>query len=200
MIYGFYTKFKTLKLNQCSICCEVWGHIKKNLCNKCKLDKQTPKKFSVENDMIPSVIPLVLRDLTQIEEMLIAKVLPIMNVYCRPKGGQRAYKGHVITFPSNVQKVANVLPNLLHELPIIKIHKRNSTFQSRDFRVKRSKVLNALRWLINNNPVYSDITISEERVNCLREDGEINISTINEKLVILKMKNYQLILVQYHQK
>ena len=39
--------------------------------------------------MIPSSIPQELQGLTQIEEMLIARALPIMRVYIKP-GGQRA--------------------------------------------------------------------------------------------------------------
>jgi hypothetical protein len=36
-----------------------------------------------------------LQNLTQIEEMLIARALPIMRVYIKP-GGQRGYSGHAI--------------------------------------------------------------------------------------------------------
>ena len=37
-----------------------------------------PKKFSRENSMIPSSVPNELQNLTQTEEMLIARALPIM--------------------------------------------------------------------------------------------------------------------------
>ena len=40
--------------------------------------------------MIPSCVPHELQNLTQIEEMLIARALPIMRVYIKP-GGQRGY-------------------------------------------------------------------------------------------------------------
>ena len=47
--------------------------------------------------MIPSPVPPELEGLTQIEEMLIARALPIMRVYIKP-GGQRGYSGHCINF------------------------------------------------------------------------------------------------------
>ena len=86
---------------QCSVCREAWP-IKfrpkianQYQCSRCTNDKQQPKKFSKENDMIPSLVPSQLAGLTQVEEMLIARALPIMRVYIKP-GGQRDYSGHCI--------------------------------------------------------------------------------------------------------
>lgn len=112
LIEKFYKDLDKIELRQCNICREVWSNIKNSICNRCKRDKESIKKFSVENDTVPSPIPNELQDLTQVEKILIARVLPIMNIYCQPKGGQRTYKGHVITFPCNVQRVADILPNL----------------------------------------------------------------------------------------
>ena len=63
---------------QCSVCREAWP-IKfrpkianQYQCSRCTNDKQQPKKFSKENDMIPLLVPSQLAGLTQVEEMLIA--------------------------------------------------------------------------------------------------------------------------------
>ena len=40
------------------------------------------KKFSAANNMDPGEIPDELQGLTEIEEMLIAKIFPIVSVYC----------------------------------------------------------------------------------------------------------------------
>ena len=69
-----------------------------------------PKKFSKENDMIPCAVPKELQGLTQVEEMLIARAFPVIQVYTKPNGGQKAYKGHVLTLPHDVEHIANVLP------------------------------------------------------------------------------------------
>ena len=49
------------------------------------------KKFPFENSLLPSAVPAELENLTQIEEMLIARVFLVMSVYTKP-GGQRAYR------------------------------------------------------------------------------------------------------------
>ena len=71
------------------VCQEAWPLKSKPrspndyVCSRCSRDKKSPKKFSFENSMIPSLIPQELQGLTQIEEMLIARALPIMRVYIR---------------------------------------------------------------------------------------------------------------------
>ena len=58
-------------------------------CSRCSRDKKSvPKKFSSANSMIPSPVPKELQGLTQFEEMLIARVFPVMHVYTKPRGGQ----------------------------------------------------------------------------------------------------------------
>ena len=53
--------------------------------------------------MVPSPVPQPLQNFTQFEEMLIARAFPVIHVYTKPKGGQRAYKGHV-------QQLGDILP------------------------------------------------------------------------------------------
>lgn len=81
-------------------------------CLRCINDKEQPKKFSKEKNMIPSLVPFQLENLTQVEEMLTARVLPIMLVYIKP-GGQRGYSGHCINLRQNVAELAHSLPSSL---------------------------------------------------------------------------------------
>ena len=181
MINNFHEKLEKIKINQCSVCKQAWFNIKGDTCQRCKTDKGNPQKFSLENEMIPSPIPEELKYLTQIEEMLIARVFPLINVYHKPCGGQRAYKGHVISFHADVQKVAKVLPNLLSEIPIVKIKQLNKEF-CKIFRIRKQFVLNALLWLKNNNPVYQDIVIDYERVENLPDDKILNDNDLSENI------------------
>jgi hypothetical protein len=139
-------------------------------CSRCKRDKKTPKKFSLENSMIPSSVPYELQNLTQIEEMLIARALPIMRIYIKP-GGQRGYTGHCINLPQNVAELATSLPRYPKDLAVIivKVKGRENTF--RDVTVQKQKVHNALIWLVRNNPHYSDVTINEDVLHSLPENG-----------------------------
>jgi hypothetical protein len=120
--------------------------------------------------MIPSCVPNELQNLTQIEEMLIARALPIMRVYIKP-GGQRGYSGHCINLPQNVKELAMSLPIYPKDLAVIivKAKGRENTF--RDVTVRKQKVHNALVWLINNNPHYSELLINEDALNSLPENG-----------------------------
>ena len=45
-----------------------------------------PKLFSFESSMIPSEVPKQLKDLTQVEEMLLVRSLPIMHDDIKPDG------------------------------------------------------------------------------------------------------------------
>ena len=62
---------------------------------KGKWDKHHIKRFSAASDMHPGPVPHCLQQLTQVEEILIARACPIMSVYCK-HGGQRGYKGRVL--------------------------------------------------------------------------------------------------------
>ena len=124
-------------LIQCSLCYEAWPLITKqkscksdnSICHRCKIDKETPKKFSA-NSMIPSPLPAELQNLTQIEEMLIARALPIMRVYVK-SSGQRGYSGHCINLPQNVSELAQSLPGCPRKIPVILV-----TMQGKDNTIK----------------------------------------------------------------
>ena len=162
-------------VSQCTVYQEAWP-LKSKLrtpayvCSRCCRDKKSSKKFSSENSMIPSKVPHELQNLTQTEEMLIARALPIMRVYIKP-GGQRGYSGHCINLPQNVTELATSLPRYPKDLAVIivKVKGRDNTFK--DVTVRKQKVHNALVWLRNNNPHYSELTINEDALDLLPEDG-----------------------------
>ena len=162
-------------VSQCTVVChEAWPLKSKSrtpyVGSRCFRDKKSPKQFSCENSMIPSCIPHELQNLTQIEEMLIARALPIMRVYIKP-GGQRGYSGHCINLPQNVKELAMSLPRYPKDLVVIivKAKGRENTFK--DVTARKQKVHNALVWLINNNPHYSELLINEDALNSLHENG-----------------------------
>jgi hypothetical protein len=161
-------------VSQCTVCKEAWPLKSKPrvpyVCSRCVRDNKSPRKFSYENSMIPSSVPNELQNLTQIEEMLIARALPIMRIYIKP-GGQRGFSGHCINLPQNVTELATSLPRYSKDLAVIivKVKGKENTF--RDVKVRKQKVHNALVWLINNNPHYSELRINGEALNLLPENG-----------------------------
>ena len=171
-----FHKSVQFSVSQCNICQEAWPLKSKPsapndyVCYRCFRDKKSPKKFSLANSMIPSCVPHELQGLTQVEEMLIARALPIMTVYIKP-GGQRGYSGHCINLPQNVKELATSLPRYAKDLSVIivKVKGKNNTFK--DVTVRRKIVHNALLWLVHNNPHYAELRINKHALDSLPENG-----------------------------
>lgn len=123
--------------------------------------------------MIPTCVPQELKNLTQVEGMLIARALPIMRVYIKP-GGQRGYSRHCINLPKNVTELAKYLPRYPKNLAVIivKVKGRDNTFK--DVNVRKQKVhelMLYILWLIQHNPHHSEVNINEEALNSLPENN-----------------------------
>ncbi|WAR05713.1 hypothetical protein MAR_021082 [Mya arenaria] len=118
-------------------------------------------------------LPKEIKELSFVEQLLIGRVLPCMNVFMLKHGGI-ASSGHCVSFPQEVDEPGNILPRLPHEIDIIKVRKHGQNESYKHFKVSRSKVLNALVWLMANNPAFHDIIISEERLQLLLENGELS--------------------------
>ena len=177
---------KSLKFQsyQCGVCHEAWPLKTKPkntviyTCSRCLRVKNIPKKISTENSMIPSPIPKELQGLTQFEEMLIARAFPVMHEYTKPRGGERAYKGHVITLPQDVQQLADILPGCPKDLLFIIFTINGKDNSSSDFVVRCKKVEDALNWLTGekengecNNRLYKNVKIDRQTQAYLPEHG-----------------------------
>jgi len=130
-----------------------------------------------ENNMDPGKMPNELNILSIVEQQLIARISPCINVHMLKHGGIAA-NGNCVAFPQEIDKPANILPILPSEINIIKVRKQGQNDTFKDFNVSRYKIQNALIWLKNNNPVYSDIIISEEKLHLFPIDGEISIHSV----------------------
>lgn len=172
---NFHNSMK-FKIFRCDVCCEAWPLSEKSkvkvpyICTRCIRDKSNVKKFSVQNNMIPSQVPVELQGLTQLEEMLIARVFPVISVYTKPSG-QKAYKGHCINFSQDIQELANSLPRYPKELPVIVVSVIGKDNIYKDLKVRRENVSCALHWLVRHNPLYREITIDYKCLASLPAEG-----------------------------
>jgi hypothetical protein len=164
--------------------------LKAGVCHRCFLRdtdnrKQpvTPFLMSAENDMDPGTVPADLPELTQVEEMVIARAHVQMLVK-RVRGHQYQYTGHCVTFMQDIVRTVDVLPNLPSELDIVLLRppegytddpRYRRQFRT-DFRVRRQHVLTWLRFLKANHPDYRRIVISADRVTALPVDGDVSSS------------------------
>jgi len=152
--------------------------LKEDVCHRCYLrdtdDRKrpvTPFLMSVDNQMDPGIVPAHLPELTQIEEMVIARAHVQMMVK-RVRGHQYQYTGHCVSFMQDIVRTVDVLPNLPAELDVVLLrpptsHVAEPRFRRQfraDFRVRRQCILIWLRWLKTNHPGYRDILISTDRL------------------------------------
>jgi hypothetical protein len=142
-------------------------------CGRCSRDKKVPQKFSAQNFMIPSSVPAELQNLTQIEEMLLARALPTMKVFTNV-GGQRGYSGHCINLPQKVEELVQSLPRCPKDIPMIIVTMKGNDNNFRDVVVRKRKVEKALFWLIEHNPLYHDICIDRNTLDKLTCNGVPN--------------------------
>ena len=83
--------------------------------------------------------------------------------------GNKVIQGIVLTCPK-ITDLAKSLPTYPKYLTliIVKVKGRDNTFK--DVTVRKQRVYNALVWLINNNPQYSEVLVNEGALNILPEN------------------------------
>ena len=181
-IRSFELEQMSYNLQTCSICNECRIDIKLNknsFCNRCAAEKDKIHMFSDKNLMNPGVLPDELKNLSIIEQQLISRISPCMNIHMLKHGGI-ASSGHCVTFPQDVNEPAKIFPCLPSEIDLIKVRKKGKNDSSKEFIVSRCRVETALKWLKLHNPAYVDIIISQERLLLLPENGELDAIPVAE--------------------
>lgn len=171
----------SLTFTFCSVCKERRSNMpmaSENMCQRCLRDKNMVKMFSHENNMDPGPVPTELQDLSITEQQLICRIAPAIHVHMLKHGGIAA-SGHCVTFPQSINEPSQILPKRPHEINIIKVIKPGKNDSSKDFRVRRYSVQSALEWLKANNAAYSDIIISQERLNHLPLDNNLDLLCVD---------------------
>lgn len=140
------------------------------VCKRCARDTHKVKLFSNANNLHPCPIPALLTNLSPLEEMIIAQVVPVMHCYYK-KGGQRGYSGNVISLPQDLEELCKRLPRRVSDIPLVYIRRYGIDDTYKDFFVRRQTVWDALIWLKINNPLYHDIIIDEDRLRDLPVSG-----------------------------
>ena len=175
LLQKFRNKMDKFHHVSCPICKECYPSmvLVQGKCRRCNAEKK-PNKFSASNNMDPGDVPNELQGLTEIEEMLIAKVFTVMSVY-KLRGGQYGYKGNVINFPQDVKEFTTRLPREPSSLEVLIVRRQcESDLKAfRDFTVRCAKVACALQWLKANNQYYRDINIDNKALQVLPENGSI---------------------------
>ena len=124
------------------------------------------------------VLLLSMYGLSQVEEMLISRVLPVMSIY-RLHRGQYSYSGHIHNLPQDVTSFVNELPRYPATLDVVIVRREGTDETHRDFQVWRAVVLRALQWLIINNMYYNDVVINNDTLAMLPVDSHLtNLTSV----------------------
>ena len=155
-------------------------------CHACLLKSKTPP-LSLANHMFLGDVPLELKELTIVEEAMIAKcrakswVVQLQaknDSTCLPNS-QRGLKGHTIVYPQQPQALARILPPSVPEvctpICVIFVGSQKPTnqwlkTQAKPLIVRRERVRTALEWLKAHNPLYTDIEIDYSALQTFPED------------------------------
>ena len=192
-INAFHEYLSKQEMETCTRCKERWFHMDllSGVCGACwkrdrNLQEGEPFLFSKENNMDPGVVPGCLRDLTQMEEMIIAKAHCHM-IMKRVRGHQYHYTGHAVCFWQSNVTFMDALPSLPKHVDIVLLRPHGARMGEErykrqfrnDFRVRRSYVERALHWLKRYHPDYRDITISQPNLLALPVDGDVSDQVLN---------------------
>lgn len=182
-IARFETKMRNLEFVTCSSCLRSLERsaIARSRCLTCSRTEPSHLLYTTANSMDIGEVPPVLQGLTMVEQILIARVNPVVSVF-RIRGQQRAYSGHVMNFLQNIGNIATRLPHDIGQLNAILVLNRNTPNGVAQFRVRSRKVRNALMWLKGNNFYYHDVILDERAMAALPEDGDVGPLLPNAQL------------------
>ena len=109
-------------------------------------------------------IPTELSDLNALELRLISLRVPFMKMVALPSGKQRCIHGPAVNVPSKLDSICTMLPRLPSQSELIALKlKRKLAYRGHymyDY-ISPERVVNALVWLKNNNPLYANIDIND---------------------------------------
>ena len=123
-------------------------------------------------------VPIELQELREGEKLMIQKLSVYVPLH-HLKAGQVGIKGHVCAIPNQLKDVCCHLPCLPHEVSFVKVTKRfkmdKTSIGSVSFMIRKKKVLEALRWLKQNNVLCNDISICKENLEWMGDAEEAEL-------------------------
>ncbi len=173
-------KLLEIQMEECMACHERWFDldVKNGQCSKCRSCKNN--KFTEENAMHPGDISPDLPALTQMEEMLIAPVHALVQLW-QVHGGQYKYTGHTCKFSRENAILHAKVPLLPEDCDIIimrcaGLDEITSEAIYQDFRVRRNVIQQWLIFLQANHPTFQSrqVTIDQNALDQLPVDGSVH--------------------------
>jgi hypothetical protein len=180
---------------RCMVCRQVSTNLvllrRTPMCTKCRT-KSIRKPSYVppwlptwvdEKGSVHYTVPDCLRILREGEKLLIQRISTYVPLRYM-KGGAHGSKGHVCSFPKELQEFVTELPR--RKVEAIKVIRRfvdtDKEVNETTFTIRRKVVMRALYWLKQNNKHYKDIIIKEDNLDWMEEKEEAELEvTVLEK-------------------
>ena len=161
------------------------------ICHSCHktLQSGTLPAQSKANYMYLEKIPDKLKDLNNLELHTICKRILFMKLVKLPCGKQKGIKGAAVNVPADLEPACQLLPRIPTDAHIISLKlKRKLEYKQAYLHdtIRPEKVITALKYLKNNNPMYSDININENWIQTWQQldqelyDGVFDIEEAGE--------------------
>ena len=110
-------------------------------------------------------IPDELKNLNNLELQIICKWILFMKLVKLPRGKQKGIKGAAVNVPADLGPACNLLARLPADAHIVSLKlKRKLEYKQAYLHdtVHPEKVITAIHYLKNKNPLYTDIEINED--------------------------------------
>ena len=155
--------------------CKNYGAPGAYYCNYCKTRLQCDKLPPISNDnkMDAGFIPDVISKLNTIEKRFLAQIHIFMTVFLLSGYSQLGNRGMAVNFPASPQ---DLISNF-NKAPIITVSFESTQQKNTDGAIHsvRSKcVLDALKWLKKNNPLFKDLNLNQKDFNTSEIDSDKN--------------------------
>jgi hypothetical protein len=169
----------------------VDGGVEIRLCLQCEVDlslknrnRRIPR-FAIVNGLGLGEVPLVLQDLSLIEQRCIAPyncITSIVRVNKGKSGDQYGVVGGVAHVHNDVGKWYRILPVHPNDTQILQVHVADKKDLAEvpkgvnAFKLRPKRVKEALRWLKDFNPLYKDIDIDFTEFDKWVEENKDNLT------------------------
>lgn len=153
------------------ICSTCDRHLKAN---------NMPLQAYVNNlELLP--IPEQLQQLSDLEKQLIALRIPFSKRVALPKGGQKGVKEPVISVPSDLNVVTNILPRPLNDAQLVNVKlKRKLSYKVHHQYewINPLSIIEGVKYLITHSKWYSDVKLqtSWENTDLIRRPKENGVN------------------------
>ena len=118
------------------------------------------------------IIPDELKDLNNLKLHMICKRILFMKLVKLPRGKQKGIKGAAVNVPDDLGPACCLLPRIPSDAHIISLKlKRKLEYKQAYLHdtIRPEKVITALQYLKNHNPLHADVNINEDWIQTWQE-------------------------------